>query len=206
MIKIDWLAAVRKGAAVAKQIKNAGDSGDSGDKIRNTLEINDLTNNRSVPTGFSALGTVGTKTSRVDLIVPTVPSGALRMGTGLDDGNNLRKQTVSGIIPTLPSVPTAFDDTLEKSTATLVPGPSLQLPPRRRPWEIDPVGERQEEDGKFFRNLHRRACERAGLPAPVSPLEDDIIRKLENWRREDEESYRCWVRKPPLGAQTAVGE
>jgi hypothetical protein len=194
MIKIDWLAAVQKGAAAAKQIKNAGDSGDSGDKIRNTLEINDLKNNRSVPTGFSALGAVGTKTSHADLIVPTVPSGSLPVGTGLDGGNNLRKQTVSGIVPTVPSVPTAFDDTLEKSTATLVPGSSLQLPPRHRPWEIDPVGERQEEDGKFFRNLLCRAYERAGLPAPEMPPTDPMTALLEDWRHQDEKAYRCWAR------------
>jgi hypothetical protein len=67
-------------------------------------------------------------------------------------------------------------------------------PLRRRPWEIDPVGERQEEDGKFFRNLLCRSYERAGLPAPVSSVGDGITRKLKDWRHEDEGAYRCWAR------------
>jgi len=99
MTKINWLAVVQKGAAAAKQIKNSGDNGDSGDKICNTLEINDLKNSRPVPTGFSALGTAGTKTSHADLIFPTVPSGILPVGTRLGDGNHLRKQKVSDTVP-----------------------------------------------------------------------------------------------------------
>ena len=72
---------------------------------------------------------------------------------------------------------------------------------RRRPWEIDPAGERQEEDAKFFRDLHRRACERAGLPAPVSPLADAMTVLLENWRHEDEAAWRRWAAKAPWDSE-----
>jgi hypothetical protein len=187
MTRIDLAAVVLAGIAAAKKLKhveNVGSTGSTGSKIDNALKINGLKDRQAGTHEFSAEVPQVPSVKDADPVGTYGTHGFLLRVPDDDGGNTLEKQQLSDTGTCGTTGTRNFNDT-------------FATPLRRRPWEIDPAGERQEQDAKYFRELLRRSRERAGLPTPETPPIDAMTALLEAWRHEDEEAYRCWARHLP---------